>query len=75
MDLPRNALRYFYLLDAGALARDPKERDRLVGDWTPEERARVAEECNDKARLYAVEAERLTAPPGAAPLASRSARA
>lgn len=75
MDLPRNALRYFYLLDAGALARDPDERDRLTGDWTPEERARVAEECNDKARMYAVEAERLGDSPGAAPLASRSARA
>jgi hypothetical protein len=75
MDLPRNALRYFYLLDAGALARDPDERDRLTGDWTAEERARVAEECHDKARMYAVEAERLQVSSGTVPLASRSARA
>jgi hypothetical protein len=64
MDLPKNALRYLYMLEAGALARDPDERDRLSGDWSPEERARVAEECRDKALLYADEADRLAATVG-----------
>ena len=56
MDLPKNAHRYLYVLEAGALASDPDERDRLSADWTPEERRVVAEECRQKARLYSDEA-------------------
>ena len=62
MDLPRNAHRYLYMLEAGALARDPNERDRLAADWSPDERRLVAEECREKARLYAEEADRLHVP-------------
>ena len=59
MDLPKNAPRYLYLLEAEAFERDPDERDRLTGDWTHAERERVALECREKARLYADEAARL----------------
>jgi hypothetical protein len=59
MDLPKNAHRYLYVLEAGALAADPDERDRLSADWTPDERRRVAEECRLKARLYTDEADLL----------------
>jgi hypothetical protein len=66
MDLPKNAPRYLYLLEAETFERDPDERDRLSGDWTPGERERVALECREKARLYAEEAVRLN--PAAEPL-------
>lgn len=60
--MPKNAHRYLYMLEAGALARDPNERDRLAADWSPDERLLVAEECREKARLYAEEADRLHGP-------------
>jgi hypothetical protein len=60
MDLPKNAPRYLYMLEAEAFERDPAERDRLSADWSPVERERVALECREKARLYAEEAERLS---------------
>jgi hypothetical protein len=59
MELPNNAARYLYMLEAGALAGHPDERDRLAADWNPDERRAVAEECRAKARLYAAEANRL----------------
>ena len=62
MELPRNAYRYLYMLEAGALATDPDERDRLAADWSPDERRVVAAECREKARLYAEEADRLQVP-------------
>jgi cytosine/adenosine deaminase-related metal-dependent hydrolase len=62
MELPKNAHRYLYMLEAGALARDPDERDRLAADWTPDEQRLVAEECREKARLYTEEADRLQRP-------------
>jgi hypothetical protein len=62
MELPKNAHRYLYMLEADALARDPDERARLSADWSPEERRRVGEECREKARLYSEEADRLSAP-------------
>lgn len=62
MELPKNALRYLYMLEAGALAGHPDERDRLAADWSSEERRVVAEECREKAALYAAEADRLYVP-------------
>ena len=66
MELPKNAMRYLYMLEAGALAGHPDERDRLAADWSSEERRLVAEECRAKAALYAAEAERLYIPAASA---------